>query len=166
VKDKELAEPLSIDAPDFSVACIRFASGVVARMTNSIVAPEDHSIRIFGDEGMLSVDDCWKPDEPVHLKKRLRIAGRSVMAPVALRAKPVRDPYLPRPKKKLKKVDYCLGPLELVNAIRDRRPSRLSARFCLHITELTLATHESIDQGRHVPIKSRFDPIAPMPWAE
>ncbi len=165
VRDKKLDEPLAIDAPDFSVACIRFASGMIARMTNSIVAPEDHSIRIFGEDGVLSVEDCWKPAQPVHLKKRIQIAGRSVLPPVALRAKPVRDPYLPKPAKPLKKVDYCLGPVELVNAVRDRRPSRLSARFCLHITELTLATHESIDAGRNVVIKSRFDPIAPMPWA-
>src|SRR5262249_974055 len=40
---EKIAEPLtgSTSAPDFSVACLKFASGVVARLTCSIVAPHD-----------------------------------------------------------------------------------------------------------------------------
>ena len=44
VPDKQTDEPLEHNAPDFSVACITFASGVVARLTCSIIAPHDHSI--------------------------------------------------------------------------------------------------------------------------
>jgi predicted dehydrogenase len=44
------------DTPDFSVACLNFNGGVVARITCSIVAPRDHGMRIIGDEGMLTAD--------------------------------------------------------------------------------------------------------------
>lgn len=57
------------DSPDFSVACIAFGSGVVARLTCSIVAPYDHRIRIIGDEGVLSADECWQYGAPVHLER-------------------------------------------------------------------------------------------------
>ena len=59
IPDKQTDIPLDVNAPDFSVACIKFASGVVARLTCSIVAPHDHSLKIIGDEGLLGVDDCW-----------------------------------------------------------------------------------------------------------
>ena len=64
------ALPLSpADAPDFSVACILFNSGVVARLTCSIVAPYDHRIRIIGNEGILSADECWNYEAPVRLER-------------------------------------------------------------------------------------------------
>jgi predicted dehydrogenase len=57
------------DTPDFSVACIVFKSGVVARLTCSIVAPYDHRLKIIGNEGVLSVDECWHYGTPVHLER-------------------------------------------------------------------------------------------------
>jgi predicted dehydrogenase len=57
------------DTPDLSIACIRFQSGVVARLTCSIVAPYDHRLRIIGDKGMLSVDECWHYGTPVYLER-------------------------------------------------------------------------------------------------
>jgi predicted dehydrogenase/diketogulonate reductase-like aldo/keto reductase len=57
------------DTPDFSVACIEFENGVVARLTCSIVGPYDHRLRIIGDEGMLSVDECWQYAAPVNYER-------------------------------------------------------------------------------------------------
>ena len=57
------------DTPDFSVACILFKSGVVARLTCSIVAPYDHRFRIIGDKGMLRTDECWQYEAPVYLER-------------------------------------------------------------------------------------------------
>jgi predicted dehydrogenase len=57
------------DAPDFSVACIAFQSGVVARLTCSIVAPFDHRFRVIGNEGVISVDECWQFEAPVQLER-------------------------------------------------------------------------------------------------
>jgi predicted dehydrogenase len=51
------AEPLDRpNTPDFSVACLNFRSGVVARVTCSIGAPLDYRLRVVGNRGMLSVD--------------------------------------------------------------------------------------------------------------
>jgi predicted dehydrogenase len=57
------------DTPDFSVASIRFASGVVARVTCSIAAPLDHRMRIIGDEGELSTDTYRHYQSPVMLER-------------------------------------------------------------------------------------------------
>jgi predicted dehydrogenase len=57
------------DTPDFSVACLNFRSGVVARVTCSIVAPYDHQIRIIGDKGMLTADTYRHYRCPVYLER-------------------------------------------------------------------------------------------------
>ena len=46
--DQPLSPP---DTPDFSVACLDFASGVVGRVTCSIGAPYDHRMRVIGNRG-------------------------------------------------------------------------------------------------------------------
>jgi predicted dehydrogenase len=46
---------VATDGTDFSVAVIRFASGVIARITCSLIAPHDHSVRVVGDKGVLSI---------------------------------------------------------------------------------------------------------------
>ncbi len=53
VPDKVPGETFAVTSPDFSVACIQFASGVVARLTCSILAPHDHSLKVVGDERRL-----------------------------------------------------------------------------------------------------------------
>lgn len=64
------SEPLDPpDTPDFSVAALAFASGVVARVTCSIGAPLDHRMRIVGNRGMLSVDTYRNYRCPVYLER-------------------------------------------------------------------------------------------------
>lgn len=63
-------EPLHpADTPDFSVACINFKSGVVARITCSIAGPADHRMRIIGDEGELTSDTYRHYQSPVTLER-------------------------------------------------------------------------------------------------
>ena len=57
------------DTPDFSVACLKFRSGVVARLTCSIGAPYDHRMRIIGNEGMLHADTYRHYRSPVRLER-------------------------------------------------------------------------------------------------
>ncbi|CAN5414617.1 Gfo/Idh/MocA family oxidoreductase [soil metagenome] len=57
------------DTPDFSVACLNFRSGVVARLTCSIAAPYDHRMRIIGNKGMLSADTYRHYRSPVRLER-------------------------------------------------------------------------------------------------
>jgi len=57
------------DTPDFSVACLNFQSGVVARITCSIGAPYDHRMRIIGNTGMLTADTYRHYRCPVYLER-------------------------------------------------------------------------------------------------
>jgi predicted dehydrogenase len=57
------------DTPDISVACIAFESGVIARLTCSIVGPYDHRIQVIGDEGLLTANECWHYGAPVFLER-------------------------------------------------------------------------------------------------
>jgi len=79
--DKQTDLPLEREAPDFSVACITFASGVVARLTCSIIAPHDHSLRIIGDLGVLGTHDCWRYRSPVSIRRQVTIRRKTFMAP-------------------------------------------------------------------------------------
>lgn len=62
------------DTPDFSVACLDFASGVTARVTCSIGAPWDHRMRIVGDKGMLTVDTYRHYQCPVYLERFTKLS--------------------------------------------------------------------------------------------
>jgi predicted dehydrogenase len=74
VPDK-VAEPLSpADTPDLSVACLDFANGVAARITCSWVAPRDHSFRIIGDAGQISLDNAFHDQSPVHVERFSRVS--------------------------------------------------------------------------------------------
>jgi predicted dehydrogenase len=57
------------DTPDFSVACLNFKSGIVARVTCSIGVPYDHRMRIVGNKGMLSADTYRHYQCPVYLER-------------------------------------------------------------------------------------------------
>ena len=161
------------DAPDFSVACLEFASGLVARLTCSIVAPHDHSLRIVGDEGVLSVDDCWDYGSAVHLRGRSRLARKAEKAHLAgppLRLGSRRLPLLRRPSFRYRarganRMDFCRGVAELAEAVAGGRPSRLSSRFSLHINEIVLAIHDPARMGSPRRILTSAGPMEPMPWA-
>lgn len=57
------------NTPDLAIACIVFESGVVARLTCSIVGTYDHRIQIVGDEGVLTANECWHYAAPVYLER-------------------------------------------------------------------------------------------------
>jgi len=165
VPEKGAGEALAASAPDFSVACIQFASGVVARLTCSILAPQDHSLRIIGDEGVLRVPDTWHYRSPVLLQRWVTIRRRTLLSPWARRIS-LEGRSNPRiPRRGPSQMDYLRGVEELAGAIREGRPSRLSERFCLHVNEVVLAIHHATEKGDSREIASRFDPIEPMPWA-
>ncbi len=162
VPDKVDGEPLP-SAPDLSVACIEFASGVVARLTCSILAPHDHSIRIIGDDGVLETDECWDYRSPVHSRRLHTVRRKTFLSPVR-RAHRLPDSPVPLPKTGgAASMDYCRGIADIADALRDRRPPRLSAALALHVNELTLA----IDGAREAPgvyeMTTTVAPIEPLP---
>lgn len=148
-------------APDFSVATLYFASGPVARLTCSIVAPHDHRLRVIGDDGVLEVGRAWDNAAPVRLRRRMRIRRRLLESPVAKRIK-LRGPTHPHlPRKGAAAMNFALGPAEMLGAIRAGRASRLAGDYALHLTEVTLACQKT---GLHE-MTTTCRPMEPMPWA-
>ena len=72
-------------APDFSCATLFFKSGVVARLTCSVIAPHNHRIRIIGDTGILEVDQSWDNEAAVRVRRRYVIRRRLINSPFAKR---------------------------------------------------------------------------------
>jgi predicted dehydrogenase len=168
IPDKQTEVPLDVVAPDFSVACLKFNGGIVARLTCSIIAHPNRMLRVIGDEGILYTDDISKPRCPVHIQRRLTIRRRTILNPwkktypmVGPPAREVRE----RPGGRKREVDFCLGIAEIATALKEGRSSRLSANYCLHTTEVMLAIHNAGDQGGSYRVKTSFDPVEPMPWA-
>ena len=165
VPDKLLREPLNMHSPDFSVACIQFANGVVARLTCSILAPHDHSLMIAGDEGILGTHDSWDYRSPVWSRKLMTIRRKTLLNPVKKRHKLAEAPYDKAETKGSQDMDFMRGPSELAAAVSAGRPCRISNAFSLHVNEIALAIHWARENGCHQEMTTTFDPIEPMDWA-
>lgn len=158
VPDKLPGEVLEPSAPDFSVACIRFASGVVARLTCSILAPHDHSLRIIGDRGVLYTKECWDYRAPVYLRRLLSIRRKTFLSPLRESRRLLPPPPGSAVQRRAHKMDFARGPAEMARAIAAGRPGRLSAAFSLHANELALAIHHARRDGASYRMTTTFDP--------
>jgi predicted dehydrogenase len=177
--------------PDLTVACLKFKSGLVARLTTSWLAPHDHAIRIFGDTGVLTTDDVWAAGSRVYITRTrsIRVGPRSfrlaykenypMVSPPSRKsdtngsrrtqlrslrsiARAIRARFLHLKKRP----DFCLGPAELASALRENRTCRLSPEYCLHNTEIVLAIHNSFTDGPLYAMTTSFSPMEPLPWAQ
>ncbi len=172
IPDKRTDAALDVQAPDFSVACIEFQSGVVARLTCSIIAPHDHALRIFGEEGILSCEECWNYGSPVYLKRRTKLSLwaekhklLSLLPGIGARRLPlVRRPQF-RSYRATHRMDFARGPAELAASIAENRPCRMSAEFALHVNEIVLAIQNPAQLGCPRTLVSTFAPPEPLPWA-
>lgn len=161
-------------APDFTSGCIEFHSGVVARMTNSIIADHNHTLTITGDKGIITVEDGWYYHCQVYTKKR-RMHTRLAEMPLLYnllgygpRKYPLlrnTNPHYKRKGRYQRIMDYARGIAEMALAIETQKPGRLTANHALHITEITLALQYPEKMGCPRQIESTFDPIEPMDWA-
>ncbi len=169
IPDKRLRPPLDQPAPDFSVGLLSFDGGIVARLTNSIVAPYDHRLRIIGEDGVLEIREIWDYACPVRLRRpprnRLeRFLERRWGGLPGKRVKPVRaTPF--RAGGGQPPMDFMRGVAELADAVRMGRRCRLDADFAHHVTEVTERLQYPERFAGEASVKSSFAPIAPMDWA-
>ena len=163
---KLVDETLDMDSPDFSVACIQFHSGVVARLTCGILAPHDHSIKIVCDDGLVYTNESWDYRSPVYSRRMVTIRRKTFLNPLRKKHRLLRAPT-GRPKTKgAQSMDFARGPAELADAVRNNRPCRMSAYFSLHVNEMALAIHQSREQGATYCMTTTFDAIQPMRWSD
>lgn len=158
-------------APDFSVGCLAFRSGVVARLTCGLAAPRDRSLTILGDGGSITVRDLWDERSVVHLESlperslSTRLFGR-------LESRLGRFfPWKPTPGKRLaypaslpkkalprfpSQIDFCAGIAAQAEAIAQGRKPELSGARALHITELVLALNNAHTMPQPYRLRSTF----------
>jgi predicted dehydrogenase len=172
---------ISVDgmAPDFTVGCLEYVGGVVARVTCGLVAPEDKSLTIVGDEGVLSVANVRDDACPVYVRsippKRWHGAiERHVNRWKQLLPGPdrkwhvwIRYPLVRKPPHRFvstdKPVDFCRGLAELADAVRQKRPCRLSPELGWHINELIERLQYPERFAGRSELTSKFNPIQPLP---
>ena len=181
------------NTPDFSVACIEFQSGTVARLTCGIVGPHDHSLDLVGDTGILHIGESWNFGAPIHIRPRCWNGDRGIRSPLkklAIRGwrKMVRhlnflsfferftNPHgrvYPSVREVPKfewqmglRMDLGRGVEELAASIEEKRESRLSTRFSLHVAELVLAIHQARSLNQTYQMTTTVGPVEPMPWAK
>ncbi|WP_082029654.1 Gfo/Idh/MocA family oxidoreductase [Tateyamaria sp. ANG-S1] len=160
------------ESPDFSMAALSFDNGVLARMTNGIYAGHDHALRLWGDDGVIEVDDPRSDTSAVRIRRYQTIRRKRFLSPITKKLRPRGD------SKKIAKYrgsqtrDFCRAIADLAQAIRTGQEPYTNAEFAAHVSEVTLAchhgTHSSGDQAgfgaalRQMPYSTvtRFAPIA------
>lgn len=177
--DRQLAPDLSlkVKTPDFTVACVTFESGVVARLTCSLVAPYNHVLRIVGETGVLRVDESWNFSATVYRDQYASLRYRAERYPITKTFPTIARWLGPRPRtypavkrvnwKKRNsryRMDYARGIWDLALAIAQKRSPRIPADFCLHVTELALAIQNATETPYQV--KTTFQPLHPGTDAE
>ena len=176
--------PVDKMAPDFTVGCIEYPEGIVARVTCGLIAPKDKSLTIVGDDGVIFVGNLRNDAAPVYVRRahltrtQSRIVRRTQWLQHWLETRipwpgpevffQRRYPLTREPRGRFvdrsKPVDFCRGPAEMADAIRENRTCRLPAELGLQITELIETLQYPERFGGRRKIKSTFDPIQPLPW--
>ncbi|MFF2060898.1 Gfo/Idh/MocA family protein [Streptomyces sp. NPDC058200] len=166
IQPEKLGTPDTGFAADFTCACIEFDSGVVARLTCGTLAPENHSLQIVGDAGVLSVSECWDYGAEVKVRRRADVS-ESVHHYLAEAEKIplVRPADYPFRYQDTHDMDFSRGVADMAAAIDRGASPRLSARHALHVLEIVLAISGTADATARTVIRSTFDAVEPMPWA-
>lgn len=139
--------------PDFSVGCLNFRSGVVARLTSGLSAPRDRSMTILGEKGAIHVRDLWDYTSAVHIER----AGQKRPFTDRLIARIEHEwgrslPFVHTPGRRLavektkrslphypSRIDFCGGIAAQAVAIEEGKSPFFSGNVALHITEIALA---------------------------
>ncbi|MBN9044313.1 MAG: Gfo/Idh/MocA family oxidoreductase [Rhizobiales bacterium] len=160
-------------APDFSVGCLRFRSGLVARLTSGLAMPRDRSLTVVGDRGSLTVDDLWNNRSAVRLQRTgdgKRFAARlfdnlETRLGRFLVWKPATGKKLAYPKSAPSvlpsypsQIDFMRGIADQARAIENGGTAFFSGEVALHITEIALALNNAGDRAEPYRVQSSFQP--------
>ncbi len=154
VVDEPVLDPNN--AADTSIGVLKFENGVVCRLTTTIVAPHDHSIRLFGEEGVISLKECWDNNDKVYYQKFMRIRRKTFLNPIKKSVKLPYDIKVNKMNRGNTKMDFLLGVSEIANSISSNQQNLLNADFSLHVNEVALALQYASSQGQTYFTQSRF----------
>ena len=102
-----------------------------------------------------SSDECWDNDAAVRVRRRYVFRRRLINSPFATR---IRIKGATHPKVKRwgsAALNFALGPAEMLAALKELRPCRLSAGLALHLNEVTLAMQNANGVRVHADSMSR-----------
>lgn len=159
-------------APDFSVGCLTFRSGCIARITCGLAMPRNRALIVVGDKGSLTVDDLWDDRSVV----RLEIIGekRSFITKLINQLEPKLGKFLhfrPAPGRKLaynkttkakslpafpSQIDFAKGIADQALAIKNNTSPFFAGDVSLHITEIALALNNANQIGQPYQPRSTF----------
>lgn len=159
-------------APDFSVGCLTFQSGVVARLTCGLAAPRDRSMTVLGEAGTMVIRDLWDNRSPINLAAKdersfaqkvasrienwrgralpLRVHGGKPVA-YARQARAAALPSYPS------QIDFARGIQAQAEAIEAGKQPFFSGRTALHLTEVALALNAGL---RDHEVRNSFETVA------
>lgn len=193
IPNKPASGPRPVNSADLSLAALQFASGVVARLTFSIVAPLNHGMAIVGDQGMLSAETYRNYECPVFLERfsdltlnarkarsvrnsrylsrllgvggwRVPLVAAPYGQPTDARASRTSRGLMERIKsRETGAQDKCLGIAELAEAVSSQRKPFPPPDLTIHVTELAYAIHQAGRRGRTYRPSTTFEPVAPHP---
>ena len=150
----------AVTSPDLSIGVLEFDGGVVARLTNSIIAPSDRSLRIVGERGVATIPDVWEYHTPL----RLSVTGMSYRARLSRKLEKRLSGIAPKLllSRKLAvghgrrvprtqgghRMDFSRGIAQLSAQIEHGAPALVGPELALHVTEVTLALQSPQAAGR------------------
>jgi predicted dehydrogenase len=143
--------PFSPAAPDFVVANLELADGVLARLTATFyVGPsKQRGLELHGDDGALYLPTWGEANSRIEQQAR---GGEYA------EVEPVREPF--------PGIDWGRALVDLAEAIENDRPHRSSGEQAAHVVEVFDAVRASIAQdGAAVEVHSDFARPEPMEWA-
>lgn len=159
-------------APDFSVGCLTFRSGVVARLTSGLAAKRDRSLTVHADGGSLTVRDLWDDRSVVHVEKTTEGKQLSMKLVNRLESEIRRFiPWKPTPGKRLaypkraqakklpafpSKIDFAAGIAAQARGIAQGETPFFANDVALHITELALALNNAHAMSQPYRLRSTF----------
>jgi predicted dehydrogenase len=135
-------EHFRVESPDFVTAMIELESGPLVRLTTNFYVSQEgkqRGIEFHGDYASLHLSDWQNPDGLVEFAE----FGR---------------PYQPVPFTPSEKMTWSRGVQEMVDAMLEDRPHRVTGEQAAHVVEILEATARSIELERSVEVTSSFAP--------
>ncbi|HEV3269336.1 MAG TPA: Gfo/Idh/MocA family oxidoreductase [Candidatus Rhabdochlamydia sp.] len=151
---------------DFSVSCIRFENGTLARLNCCSMIPGDRSISIFCEKAVIRMQDCWDYNSDVWVQKytfsnpregRNQHLSLTVPKKVSL----LEELYFHSPYLDSHQMDFSRGISEIAQSIEKGKNSLLNAQNALHILEVIEAIENTKEDIHKTIISSKFHRMQP-----
>jgi predicted dehydrogenase len=139
-------ETFEVTVPTYVTAIYDFAAGGIGQLTLSFDSPLTRLgvLEIAGTEATLA------PPDPNRFTGHVRIARTGAASWESI---PV--PGVPGGR--------GIGVLDMARALRTGSRHRATGQLGLHVLEAMLATAESVETARFVPVSTRFEPVPALP---